>query len=225
MSAERRCDEVTQVLIEGVRPADDAAFAAHVGTCLRCFRVASDLRELPHLESLLHEGVALDDPGERFWAAFPARVAAAAFPAPSRWRRLLEWLRSPVPAALAGAAASALLVLAAVHHRRVPGPVGQAPAARLALDEAAVDELGEELAITAMQGVDEADDEEALSTSWTSLDLRELQALASRLGKPSRAPASADEGTDSSVYDDLESLGNDELRVLSKALGGRRGRI
>jgi hypothetical protein len=225
MSVERSCDEITLRLIEGVRAADDAEIGRHLGTCLRCFRVASDLRELPQLTAQLREAHSFDDPGERFWASFPERVSVAYLPPaqPERsslWTRLVALLRFPVPAALASAAASALLVLVVVHHRQPAAPAiapARVAAAPLQLDEAAVDRIGDELAFAALQGADEADDEEA----WNSLNLRDLQTVASRLSEPSRTTGSED--PDVNVYDDLEALGTEDLRVLSKALGGRKG--
>ena len=105
MSAERSCEEITDRLVGGVRATDDAEIAAHLGSCLRCFRLASELREVGRLASDLKAAAAAPDPGEAFWASFPARVAAAAMPAsrgaaaPSAWARLAAFLRRPLPAA------------------------------------------------------------------------------------------------------------------------------
>jgi len=114
--------------------AEDPEVAAHLRTCLRCFRTASELREVPQLAGLLRQAQEDDqpDPGDLFWARFPATVAdawerrrrEAGTPAVSPVRRLGALFRRPVPAALAGAAVAAALVLALI-------PRGQRPQAGL----------------------------------------------------------------------------------------------
>jgi hypothetical protein len=117
------CDRFEERLIAGDKPADDAALAAHVGSCLRCFRTAADMRDVPRLAALLREGEAdvqgAFDPGARFWDKFPADVASAwvssrpAAPVRRRtalWERAAAWMRQPVPAALTGAACAVGLV-------------------------------------------------------------------------------------------------------------------
>ncbi len=115
------CEQFESRLIAGDRPADDAELGAHVGSCLRCFRTAADMREVPRLSALLREseaqeGAGVPDPGAFFWEKFPGQVSAAWVSArvrddrtrrwadrPTSWERVLGWLRRPVPAALAGA--------------------------------------------------------------------------------------------------------------------------
>jgi len=114
------CQELALRIIEGVRPADDAELAAHVGSCLRCFRTVADMRDVPQLQAALRSGD-LPDPGDAFWARFPTAAGAAweqsrrppARPEPtvSLWDRLRELLRLPAPAALAGAALAATLAV------------------------------------------------------------------------------------------------------------------
>jgi hypothetical protein len=113
------------------RAADDAALSAHIGSCLRCFRTAADLREVPRLQKLLRQAetdTPPADPGEAFWAGFPAALGQAwdqrnqpasgrsAAPAPANTRgnlvdRFWAWLRLPVPAAMAGAACAAMVAV------------------------------------------------------------------------------------------------------------------
>src|SRR4030095_8706841 len=108
-------------VLEGVRAQDDPALAAHLGSCLRCFRTASELRELARIEGFLRGAPGDVDPGEAFWQSFPGRVAdawaAAALPPvaapPSLWQRLSAWLLLPVPAAASGG-------LCRSHRRRPP---------------------------------------------------------------------------------------------------------
>jgi hypothetical protein len=162
------CEEIALRLIGGERAARDGALAEHVGSCLRCFRTASDLREVPRIEALLREGAADADPGPAFWARFPTAVAdawerAAAAPAepaapstpmPGRisWiRHLPSWLRLPLPAALAGAAVAGALVYLAVH-----APPPPAPRAAAAVPAAADDpwSRGEEVDPDTLAGLD-----------------------------------------------------------------------
>ena len=82
------CSKVTERLIDGERPGNDPELAEHVGSCLNCFRTASDLRGLPQLRQQLECGDGdrvggaagsrgLPDPGAAFWASFPDQVARA----------------------------------------------------------------------------------------------------------------------------------------------------
>jgi hypothetical protein len=137
---DRACELVTQRLVASVGTAsrvDDPLLSAHLGSCLRCFRTAADLREVPRLQKLLLEAQAdapPADPGEAFWSAFPAALgkawnqrqrpgqpdAAAEAPGqavvaarmrPGIIDRFWAWLRLPVPAALAGAACAAMVAV------------------------------------------------------------------------------------------------------------------
>src|SRR4051812_40208227 len=105
---ELACDAMEARVLGGARPSDDPALAAHLGSCLRCFRAASELRDLPRIEGLLRASRGDADPGDGFWETFPGRVADAweasvrPIVTPSLWSRLTGWLRLPLPAALAG---------------------------------------------------------------------------------------------------------------------------
>lgn len=148
LPADEICSDVEARLVTGARPGEDPMLAEHIGTCLRCFRTASELRDLPRLEALLHQNAALPDPGETFWSSFPSQAADAweasqrgAEPAPPLWRRVRDWFRMPVPAALAGAAVAAVVVALAV---RIPE---QGNAFRPAPDPARADVPGVEPAV------------------------------------------------------------------------------
>ena len=140
MTSDQLCGEVELRLVDG-RPGDDPEMAAHLRSCLRCFRAASELREVPRLAALLRDAQvdAQPDPGELFWARFPRTVADAwerrQQPAPARapvWQRVSGWFRMPIPAALSGAAVAAAVMLAVVHRpapdRVVPPAAAPAPA-------------------------------------------------------------------------------------------------
>jgi hypothetical protein len=148
---EGACRRVLERLVDGARASDDVEVGEHVGSCLTCFRVAADMRDLPRIAALLgaeSPRPAVFDPGERFWASFPARVTeawqaqrrgaeggagaasevapapalAAAEPPRGAWQRFVDFFRLPVPAALAGAAVAGLVVYAAL---RAPAGSGQ----------------------------------------------------------------------------------------------------
>jgi hypothetical protein len=145
------CEDFESRLIAGEQPTRDPALAAHVGSCLRCFRTAADMRDVPRLAVLLRDGeragaAAFDppaafDPGAGFWESFPRQVAAAwvstraghrqgdpvASPGatPLAPRSLWQWasrlVRQPLPAALAGAVCAVSVVLVVMQQ---PGPLG-----------------------------------------------------------------------------------------------------
>jgi hypothetical protein len=141
------CETVQEALIErmldGERLAGDPALAEHVGSCLRCFRMAGDLRGLPRLREQMRAANSEPDPGAAFWNGFPEQVAAAwaatrtagaeAVPARTRtaslatrtraaFAQLRAWLQMPVPAACAGALGAAVLVVLATR-----APSGERP--------------------------------------------------------------------------------------------------
>jgi hypothetical protein len=216
------CDEIALRLIGGERPADDAALASHVGSCLRCFRVASEIRDVPRIAALLREADGEDgqvDPGEAFWSQLPESLGAAfeqrhpdrfaaviALPErSSAWRRVTDWFRLPIPAAFGGAAVAAALALVLVHK---PQPV-VAPA--LQALEPAVAAQGEE-----EEGplLDEDD-------PWERLEVADLKSVA-KVARSDESKATSDDGTElaASPAEELEMLDADDLRAVAQALRG-----
>jgi hypothetical protein len=129
------CEVFAGRLIEGAAPSSDPDLALHVGSCLPCFRLMTEMRDLPRLADVMH-AESLPDPGVAFWAALPARIWTAAEEEGRRPRpaaavpvglfgRLQAWIRRPLPAAFAGAVCAAALVLLTV--RRPAGPPGLTP--------------------------------------------------------------------------------------------------
>ena len=189
------CEVFQARLISGERPNEDASLAAHVGSCLRCFRTAGDMREVPRLAALLRdgqvapgsqgsqgsqgpiEGETAYDPGARFWETFPTQVAAAWVSSrPARrarwWERVSLWLRRPVPAALTGALCAvglALLVL-----RPGAGPEGGTPV--LSAEAGLAGELDAQVSTRIVSDLGEAGDE-----SMGELDLEALASLRDQL--------------------------------------------
>jgi hypothetical protein len=205
------CEEIGLRLIAGEAPASDPGLASHVGSCLRCFRTASEMRDLPRVVSLL-EGGEPPDPGEEFWARFPRQVGAAwsarrGGGVRGAWRRMAEWLRPPGRAALAGAAVPALLLAFVV--ARGPAPV----APPVATSEG----RGEDDGMSAgLPSVLEEDD------PWSLLELADDR----REVTPRRDPGrDVDDGALDDVSDgpspteEVELLESDQLPAVAVALG------
>jgi hypothetical protein len=237
------CDQIEARLVAGERAADDPVLHAHIGSCLRCFRTATELRELPRIEKALRQGPVFD-PGPAFWAGFAAKVAdawqrerrgPAAVESPSIWKRLSRWLRMPVPAALGGAAVAAAVVTLALGWPAPPGPALTTPAGAPApmataagsphlegIGPGGAGVLPGELAL----GADAAEiDDEFLR----SLDVSGLQVLLEEIRRElptalafDQQDQSFDEDFDpdlASVVEELELLDEVELETLSRSLG------
>jgi hypothetical protein len=211
--SEQICADIELRLVDGQRPADDPALASHVRSCLRCFRTATDLRQVPHIAALLRD-LAQPDPGDLFWAKFPKTVADAwekrHAPGPSPWQRITRWFQLPIPAALAGAAVAAALVVLVTHRsptapvavRSTAAPLAAAPSAEPALEDETASLVG---------------DDDPLEL----LDLSDPQ-LVARVEVESAAPADDGAETDSSTLDEVEQLDGDELTAVAQALHGRQ---
>jgi hypothetical protein len=213
------CDEIALRLIGGERPADDAALASHVGSCLRCFRVASEIRDVPRIATLLREQEEQKDPGEAFWAQLPDALGAAfeqrhperpatVLVLPERssaWQRVSGWFRLPIPAAFGGAAVAAALALVLVHK---PQPV-VAPALQ-ALVPTVVAQADEE------EGplLDEDD-------PWERLEVADLKSVA-KVARGGESKVGSDDGAElaASPAEELEMLDADDLRAVAQALRG-----
>jgi hypothetical protein len=219
-TTDQLCAEIELRLVDGRPTAEDPVVAAHLRSCLRCFRTASELREVPQLAALLRQGREDEqpDPGELFWARFPRTVADAwerrqqkAAPQVGVWRRVGGLFRLPLPAALAGAAVAAVLVLALVRRTDLP-PVSHlvsVPAAAPA-PEVAPDEEG----TASLLGDDDPLD---------VLDLADPKVVARMTARAEDEAVGADEGSDlgPSPAEELESLETDDLRAVAQALRGR----
>jgi anti-sigma factor RsiW len=102
------CEQATNYLLAGQLP-NDARLEQHIRACLPCYRLATDLRNVPDLAASLKES--LPDPGPYFWQQFPERVMAkiplcATHESRFRWPR---WLSIALPSGTLGAAAVAIL--------------------------------------------------------------------------------------------------------------------
>jgi hypothetical protein len=207
--ADQSCGEISLRLIAGEAPAADPVLASHVGSCLRCFRTASEMRDVPGIASLLGAArQAAPDPGEAFWARFPSAVADAwAGRKDGRgrwridgWRRLLGWLRMPVPAALSGAAVTAVL-MALVAGRTVQ-PRSDGPTLAAAAVEGAADDDVTSAAVPVLDG-----DEDP----WSLLELSDVKGARARSDK--EAPSALDDLGDPtpSAAEEVGMLDSDDV--------------
>ena len=225
--ADQLCADVELRLVDGRPPGDDPALAAHLRSCLRCFRAASELREVPRIAALLRQETKDDqpDPGELFWARFPRTVAdaweerqaRAAAKAPARislWRRVGGWFQQPIPAALSGAAVAAALVLAVVQRSPAPRPSGPATAVNPVVAATATAEPGfDDETTPGLLGEDDPLD---------SLELADTK-LVANVGETGAEGQGPDEGSElaPSPAEELELLETDDLRAVAQALHGR----
>jgi hypothetical protein len=212
------CSEVSLRLIAGEQPADDPALASHVGSCLRCFRTTGEMRDLPRIVSLLRKAKAGEnpelDPGRAFWARFPGAVAAAwvvrrettGRPITAGWRRLVRWLRFPIPAALAGAAVTAvLMIVVAVGRSHGPGPDRPQGAGGALADGAGDDEVGS----TSVPDLIEDED------PWALLEMADFRSAVAQAALPDEAGDGAP-----TAAEEVELLDMDDLPVVAQALRG-----
>ncbi len=195
------CRQVWERAVDSTSGGDamtDPALAAHVGSCMTCFRTLAELRDAPRVAAALRAGTPALPVSDRFWDDLAARTtdaAAAALagarpPARRRSTRIAFFVT-------AAAAAAAALLLAG---RAPVGPTGAVPAPTVA---------------TVLTG---ADDEAADSVvDVADLDEPALRRLLDRLRtrSPSHVTAIAASGAqDSDAAFDDDGLANDELAEM-----------
>jgi hypothetical protein len=144
------CARVFDRLVEGREVSGDAALEQHLGSCMACFRVMSELRDAPRLAAALRQE-GQDDAvaggrDERFWNAAAERtvdavIAALQPPAAQRPSAARPVRRVARVVAAAGLLAAAAMFVVFVGHRS-PAPSGVAQVVapfaesiRLAADE------------------------------------------------------------------------------------------
>jgi hypothetical protein len=199
------CRQVWDRAVEGRDVMTDPTLAAHVGSCVTCFRTLAELRDVPRLAATLRASAPAVDAevDARFWddlADRTTRAAAAALRRPARNRaaRVVGFV------AIAAAAAAAVVLVAG---RTSIAPSGPA-AARTAAAKIAAGIYDE---ATGDDPVDVADlDESALRRL-----LARLRARAPRNVAALAAGGDVPESTDVAFDDDGQM--NDELADLDGA--------
>jgi hypothetical protein len=214
-NAEPSCAEISLRLVGGEHASDDPVLASHVSSCLRCFRTAAELRQLPRVAALMREGADRQsaDPGEAFWARFPATVSAAWERRRTRrnpwlepWRQMTAWLRQPFASALAGAAVASL-VLTLVGR---PAAVSESKTWPLVEDEDVAS--AEMIATPEVMGEEDA--------PWEMLELSDGKAAVAQVDQDSNL-AGPDDPELATPAEELELLDGDELPAVAQAMRGR----
>lgn len=203
------CGEVFERLVssagEAEEPRQDPALAAHLGSCMSCFRVLTEMRDAPRIATLLRdEGPApampaADDP---FWAELAARTTTAAAAARSGEERPIPLRREKRrPGRLAAFALGAAMAAAAAWVAVVHGPLDRRGAVGSAGGGGEVAGVADEI-----EDAEDVDD----------LDVDALRRLLDRLeAAPSLEVTALVEGDSDLFFDDDDQLG-DELADLDR---------
>jgi len=119
------CSRVFDRLVQGGDVAGDPELGEHLGSCIACFRVMSELRDVPRLSAVLRADPPALPESERFWQDLAERTTAAAAAAladqtgpavvarPARPAIERRWFGRGAIAGLATAAAAAAVLLLA----------------------------------------------------------------------------------------------------------------
>lgn len=203
------CQPFFDRLVDGAAPSADAALADHLRTCLDCFRLQAELRDVPRIVAALRAD-APADPGEAFWRSFPGDAWAAAEVeaarpterAPALFDRFVAWFVRPLPAAFAGAACAATVVLVIATH-----PPTHAPA-RVDRPSPAFSTAGK------------TDDVVLAPTDLDELDGPALRAVLDSLAGESDeadgfARAVTDDAGDLTAVQEIQALDTESLRALA----------
>ena len=206
------CRQVWDHAVEGRDVMGDAALAAHVGSCVTCFRTLAELRDAPRLAVALRAGTPAVSVSDRFWDDMAARTTAAAASAMGGGTGRRRTLRVTGFAAVVAAAAAAWVLVAG--RASVVTPPGGAPGAP-AISAASVG--GEE---------DEAADVADLDESALRQLLKRLRAHAPAKVSALAAVGDAQEASDPSfeedgqVNDELAELDGPALLRIERSLAG-----
>jgi len=204
--------------------AADPAVAAHLRSCLDCFRVLADLRDAPRIAELLRSDAAAEaEPAPAFWDALAARTAdaaeaaraRAATPAAGRTRAWRTWTRDlarrPGAMLFGAAAAAAVIGVLGGWPSRVPAPAVPREASALRGPE----EIG---------GGGDGFEDGSAAGDVSALEAPELRRLLDglRRGEPDEISAWYEAGADdeAGVADEISGLDAPALRRLARALGG-----
>jgi hypothetical protein len=145
------CRQVWDGAVEGRDVMGDAALAAHVGSCMTCFRTLAELRDAPRVAAALRADAPTPPVSDRFWDDLAARTTAAAAGALADSKRRPIWRMTGV-AAIVVAAAAAWVLFAG---RAPVGSSAGAPGSVASTAGGEEEETGDEGAATDIQDLDE----------------------------------------------------------------------
>jgi hypothetical protein len=209
------CGQVRDNAVEGRDVMVDAALAAHVGSCVTCFRTLAELRDAPRLAVALRGDAPAVSVSDRFWDDLAARTtiaAASAMDGNTNTGRRRSLRITGVVGVVAAAAAAWVLVAgrtSVVPTGAAPGVVGASAGGD---EEEATDEA-----------IDVADlDESALRQLLKRLRARppaNVSALAvvGDAQEPSFDPLAEEDGQ---VNDELAELDGPALLRIERSLAG-----
>jgi hypothetical protein len=201
------CRQVWDHAVEGRDVMGDAGLAAHVGSCVTCFRVLAELRDAPRLAAALRADAEAPAVPDRFWDDLAVRTSAAAAREMASGKR--RGLRIGGFVAVVAAAAAAWVLVGG----RAPGLVATTPPGAVTTAVAEEDEAGEET-------VDVADlDESALRRLLDRLRARapvNLHAFAA-VSDDASDPSFDDDGQ---INDELAELDGPALLRIERSLAG-----
>ena len=210
------CRQVWDHAVEGRDVMMDAALAAHVGSCVTCFRTLAELRDAPRLAAALRAGAPAVSVSDRFWDDLAARTATAAASAMSGGTGRRRTVRVAAFATVVAAAAAAWVLVAG---RTSVVPPDSAPGVVAASAGGDEEEAADE-------AVDVADlDESALRQLLKRLRARapaNVSALAAvgdaqDASDPSFDPLAEEDGQ---VNDELSELDGPALLRIERSLAG-----
>jgi len=206
------CRQVWERAVEGLDVMADGALAAHVGSCVTCFRTLAELRDAPRLAAALRADKPAVAVSERFWDDLAARTSDAAAAALADRPRVRRRLRLTGFATVVAAAAAFVLVVGRGH----VAPPGAGTGTQAAPTAAAVGTYDEEA-----EPVDVADlDESALRRLLDRLRVRapaNVAALAAGGDTQDGLDAAID---DDGVSDQLADLDGPALLRVARSLAG-----
>ena len=84
------CGQVRDRAVEGRDVMEDAALAAHVGSCVTCFRTLAELRDAARLAAALRADAPAVSVSDRFWDDLAARTTTgrrSQLPSPAKRER------------------------------------------------------------------------------------------------------------------------------------------
>jgi hypothetical protein len=204
------CRRVWDRAIEGRDVMEDGALAAHVGSCMACFRTLAELRDAPRVAAALRAEAPAVPTSDRFWDDLAARTTQAAAAAMADNKRRPVWRATGIAAIVVAAAAA--WVLFAGRAAVVPPAVAPGSVATTAggeeeepVDEATVD----------VQDLDEP----ALQRLLARLRTR-APANVSAMTAPGEAQEAADAVLEDDVNDVLAELDGAALLRVERSLAG-----
>jgi hypothetical protein len=206
------CRQVWDRAVEATSGRDvmeDAGLAAHVGSCMTCFRTLAELRDVPRVAAALRADAPAVPVSDRFWDDLAARTTAAVSAEMAGPPKRRVWQVTGVAAIVAAAAAAWVLVAG---HAPVGSP-GGGPGEVTAVAAGYDDESAEE-------PVDVADlDEPALLQLLQQLRVH-APAHVGTLAAVGDGQDVADSSFDDDVNDELAELDGAALLRLERSLAG-----